>query len=194
MPPEEPQQGEEHSREKTLSQELCKQFCLIQTKVDCLQNWRKAATIERNISLVRIVEGFKLCQLSEIIQFFHRMRFSVGRTIYCYCGTCLFLSEQVRQLNKKLFVFTIPFFTIKKGTHRGHRCGISKWQKVIPSGQSGIKRTEGKHILAHSFTTDSLSMGPLENHRCLLNGRRKLACPWTPLHRKTTHLLRRVQN
>ena len=122
-----------------------------------------------NISFVRIVEGFELCQLSERIQFFHRMRFSVGRTIYCYCGTCLFLSEQVRQLNEKRFVFTIPFFIIKKGTKNTPR--VSVWLfKIAKSHTIRPKWDQEKRRQTYfpPFTTESLSMGPLENHRCRL--------------------------
>ena len=116
-------------------------------------NWRNVKTMAGNMSFVRIVEGFELCQLSERIQFFHCMRYSVGRIIYCYCGTCLFLSEQVRQLNEKRFVFTISLSTIKKGTKKhteGIGLAVQNGKKVIPSGQSGIKRSEGRHIFAHS--------------------------------------------
>ena len=90
-----------------------------------------------------IVEDFELLQVSQQTQCPYCMKYSMKGVLYCDCGTCLILSEQVRKLNKKqLDDLTIPFFTIKRGTHRGYRYGQCVEQKSVPPSQRGSQ--EGK--------------------------------------------------
>ena len=49
--------------------------------------------------------------------------------VYFDRGSCLVPSDQVRRRNKKRFdVLTIPFFSIRKGTHQGYRLQCEQQQ------------------------------------------------------------------
>ena len=103
VPPEELLKGGEEGRIQFFLQELCMQFCLIQTKVNKLQNSRKTGTInilhsarcrKEMIHSFEYVEGFEVRKLCERTQCPHCMRCSLKGVVYCDCGTFPIPSEQ----------------------------------------------------------------------------------------------------
>ena len=137
------------------------------------------------------VLGIELHQKSERIQCPYCMRYSMGGIIYCDCGTWLILSEQVRRLNQERFnALTIPFFAIKKGTHRGYRCGRSEGQKSYHQAKvvsrtaktKGFSSIDGKFMQPESIAKSQMEIGWTEE-TCL---------HMEAIAGKTTHMLRRL--
>ena len=114
-----------------------------------------------NISFVRIVEGFELCQLSERIQLIHSLYEILSETNYLLLLRYLSLSFWASPtIERKRFVFTILFFTIKKGTQNTPR--VSVWLfKMAKSHTTRPKWDQEKRRQTHfrPFTTETIKHG-----------------------------------